>query len=228
MHGLKAHHAVRIERLYRRRIPVEKVITPEVARECATLTFETRRQIGLLINRLGQVESVIIGDHHELVIPHLSRSRSGLRLLRGVRLVHTHLNNQALTQDDLTDLALLRLDLMVALGVGQDGGLQDIFLAHNLPQTSHGRPYVQWKPCRFHAFQLDCQDFIETLEQDIVKNCPGLREGVREGRAWLVSVETGRGADQQDRLAELQELVGACDSEVLGTMTQRQTVLHPG
>ncbi|MGD9851235.1 MAG: GTPase HflX [Nitrospirales bacterium] len=227
MHGLKAHHAARIERLYRRRMPVEKVITPEVARECAALTFETRRQIGLLINRLGQVESVIIGDHHELVIPHLSRSRSGLRLLRGVRLVHTHLNNQPLTQDDLTDLALLRLDLMVALGVGHDGGLQDIFLAHNLPQPRQGHPYVQWKPCRFHAFQLDCQDFIETLEQDIVKSCPGLREGVREGRALLVSVETGRGADQRDRLTELKELVGACDSEVLGTMTQRQAVLHP-
>lgn len=216
-----------MERLYRRRIPVEKVITPEVARECAALTFETRRQIGLLINRLGQVESVIIGDHHELVIPHLSRSRSGLRLLRGVRLVHTHLNNQPLTQDDLTDLALLRLDLMIALGVGKHGEPQDIFLAHNLPQPSQGRPYSQWKPCRFHAFQLNCQEFIETLEQDIVKSCPGLREGVREGRALLVSVATGRGGDQQDHLAELQELVGACDSEVLGTMTQRQALLHP-
>ena len=224
---MKAHHAAQIERLYRRRIPVEKVITLDVARECASLTFETRRQIGLLINRLGQIESVIIGDHHELVIPHLSRSRSGLRLLRGVRLVHTHLNNQSLTQDDLTDLALLRLDLMVALGVGKNGEVQDIFLAHNLPKPSQGRPYFQWEPCRFQAFRLDCQEFIETLEQDIVKSCPGLREGVREGRALLVSVETGRGGDQKGRLEELQELVGACDSEVLGTLTQRQVLVHP-
>ena len=206
---------------------MEKVVTPEVARECAKLTFETRRQIGLLINRLGQVESVIIGDHHELVIPPLSRSRSGLRLLRGVRLVHTHLNNQPLTQDDLTDLALLRLDLMVALGVGKDGEPHDIFVAHNLPQRSQGVSYSQWEPCRFHTFQLNCQEFIDRLEQDIVKSCPGMREGVREGRALLVSVETGRGGDQQNRLGELKELVGACDSEVLGTLTQRQTVLHP-
>ena len=78
-----------MERLYRRRIPPEKVITLDVARECADLTFETRRQIGLLVNRQGQMESVIIGNDHELVIPHLSRTRSGLRLLRGVRLVHT-------------------------------------------------------------------------------------------------------------------------------------------
>ena len=97
-----------------------------MARECADLTFETRRQIGLLVDRRGQVDSVIIGNDHELVIPHLSRTRSGLRLLRGVRLVHTHLNNQPLTQDDLTDLALLRLDLMMALGVSKSGGLRDV------------------------------------------------------------------------------------------------------
>jgi GTPase len=216
-----------LERLYRRRIPVEKVITPEVARECADLTYETRRQIGLLINRQGQIESVIIGNDHELVIPHLSRTRSGLRLLRGVRLVHTHLNNQPLTQDDLTDLALLRLDLMAAIGVGKDGTLQDIFLAHNLARPMHGRPTLQWNPCRFQAFQLNCQEFIQSLEQDIVKACPGLREGVREGRALLVSVETHNTQDQQDRLDELKELVRANELEVLGTLRQRQAFLHP-
>ena len=152
-----------MERLYRRRIPPEKVVTPEVARECAELTYETRRQIGLLVNRRGQIESVIIGNDHELVIPHLSRTRSGLRLLRGVRLVHTHLKNQPLTQDDLTDLALLRLDLIMALGVGKNGELQDVYVAQNLPSSTKGRAYLQWKPCAFQSFQLNCQEFIQSL-----------------------------------------------------------------
>ena len=34
---------------------------------------------------------------------------------RGLRLVHTHLKGEPLTRDDLTDLALLRLDLIVAI-----------------------------------------------------------------------------------------------------------------
>ena len=110
-----------------------------MARECGILTHETRRQIGLLVNRQGKIETVIIGNDHELIIPNLSRTRSGLRLLRGVRLVHTHLNNQPLTKDDLTDLALLRLDLMVALGVGKEGNVQDVFVAHNLPQSRQGK-----------------------------------------------------------------------------------------
>jgi GTPase len=216
-----------MERLYRRRIPPEKVVTPEVARECAELTYETRRQLGLLINRQGQIESVIIGNHHELVIPHLSRTRSGLRLLRGVRLVHTHLNNQPLTQDDLTDLALLRLDLIMALGIGKDGGLREAYVAHNLSNPIQGRTTRELPPCAFHSFQLDCQQFIQSLEQEIVRSNPGLREGIREGRALLVSVSSGQTVSEQGRLEELQELVRAQNLEVLGCITQRLGSIHP-
>ncbi len=217
----------RIERLYRRHIPPEKVVTLDVARECATLTFETRRQIGLLVNRQGQIESVIIGNDHELVIPHLSRTRSGLRLLRGVRLVHTHLKNQSLTQDDFTDLALLRLDLIVALGVGNSGDLQDVFVAHNVPSSAKDQGYKQLQPCSFQSFSMNCQEFILSLEQDILKGCQVSKEGIREGRALLVSVGIGHMAFQQERLDELQELVRAQDVEVLGCVTQRPSAIHP-
>ncbi len=216
-----------MEHLYRRRIPPEKVVTLDVARECADLTFETRRQIGLLVNRQGQIESVIIGNGQELEIPNLSRTRSGLRLLRGVRLVHTHLKNQPLTQDDLTDLALLRLDLIVALGVGKSGGLQDVYVAHNVPNSTHEQSYRQLEPCDIQSLQWNCQEFIQTLEQDILKSCHVSKEGIREGRALLVSVGTGHMSFQQERLEELQELVRAQDVEVLGCVTQRPGSIHP-
>ena len=191
------------------------------------MTFETRRQIGLLVNRQGQIESVIIGNDHELVIPHLSRTRSGLRLLRGVRLVHTHLKNQPLTQDDLTDLALLRLDLIMALGVGKSGGLQDVYVAHNVPSHAKEQGCKQLPPCAFQSFQMNCQEFVQSLEQDILKGCQISKEGTREGRALLVSVGIGHVAFQQERLDELQELVRAQNVEVLGCVTQRPAAIHP-
>ena len=97
------------------------MITSELARASTELSHEIRRQIGFLINRRGVIESIIVGTDRQLVIPLLARSRSGPRLLRGVRFVHTHLKDQPLTKDDLTDLALLRLDMMVAIGVGEQG-----------------------------------------------------------------------------------------------------------
>ena len=86
LHGLKANQISRLERLYRRKVPSHQVVTNELAKVCAELSFEMRRQIGLLIDRRGHIQSVIIGNDHELMIPSMARSRSGLRLLRGVRM----------------------------------------------------------------------------------------------------------------------------------------------
>jgi len=224
---LKASQISRMERLYRRRVPPEKVVTTEIARACTELSYETRRQIGLLIDRRGHIVSVIIGNDHELVIPHLSRSRSGLRLLRGVRLVHTHLKNEPLSRDDLTDLALLRLDLMMAIGVGKDGNLKDVYLAHILPQSINGKSYMEWKPCSFQAFQLDCKDFIQDLENEFTKTNPRLRAHTKTVQAILVSVSTGNALRQQERLEELEELARASNLHVLGSVVQRPHVLHP-
>ena len=216
-----------MERLYRRRVPPDKVVTAEVARTCSELSHETRRQIGLLIDRRGHIESVIIGNDHELVIPDLSRARSGPRLLRGLRLVHTHLKNQPLTRDDLTDLALLRLDLMIAIGVGKDGDLGDVYVAHILPQPINGKSFIEMEPCSFHAFQLDCHDFIQSLESEFTRTNPGLREQVKIGRAILLGVSTLKASRQEEHLEELQELTRASNIQVLGSVVQRLNVLHP-
>ena len=61
--GLKANQIRRIENLYRRRIPPQFVITPELARDLGRLSHEIQRQIGLLINRTGKIAYVIVGDH---------------------------------------------------------------------------------------------------------------------------------------------------------------------
>ena len=124
-------------------------------------------------------------------------------------------------------MALLRLDLIIALGVGKSGGLQDVYVAHNVPNSRNDQAYVQLEPCAFESLQLNCQEFIQSLEQDILKGCQVSREGIREGRALLVSVGIGHMAFQQERIDELQELVRAQDVEVLGCVTQRPAAIHP-
>ena len=75
----------------------------------------------MLLNRKGEVEHVVVGDAHKLELPDIGRARAGQVRFRGLRLVHTHLKAEPLTRDDLTDLALLRLDLVAAIGVRPDG-----------------------------------------------------------------------------------------------------------
>ena len=132
--GLKPNQLRRIEKLYQRRIQPDQIVTPEFARQLSELSHETRRQIGALIDRKGYVEYVIVGDARGIELPDFKRVRVAHDRFRGLRCVHTHLRGEELTRDDLTDLALLRLDLMAAIDVDEGTGLPGIVrAAHMLP-----------------------------------------------------------------------------------------------
>src|SRR6185295_19615203 len=94
---------------------------------------------------------------------------------RGLRFVHTHLRGEGLTQDDLADLALLRLDLMVAIDVNPNDGLPGLVnAAHLLPlaavdiQNANGaKPYAFLPPKIASQLDVDFLDLIESLEAEM-------------------------------------------------------------
>jgi len=103
------------------------------------ISHETGRQVGVLINRKGQVDYVMVGNAKQIEMPDFGRARVSADRFRGLRCVHTHLLGEKLTQDDLTDLALLRLDLMSIVQVDEKNGLPGlVYSAHLLPTTAKG------------------------------------------------------------------------------------------
>ncbi len=103
------------------------------------------------MNRAGSITHVIVGDARGIFIPALEGYPLGRRALRGLRLIHTHLNEEPLTQDDLTDLALLRLDLVAAIGV-RNGLPGNISVAHLMPAGA--KPFEIIESPDFYAFEL--------------------------------------------------------------------------
>ena len=87
------------------------------------------------MGRRGSIEGVIVGDQKSITIPDLSRYRTGTLRLRGLRLIHTHLQGELVTQEDLADLALLRLDMIVVLGVDEEGFPGFVQSAYLLPDN---------------------------------------------------------------------------------------------
>ena len=113
--GLKASQSKRLLATWRRRVQARELVSAELARHLTETSREVGRQLGVLLNRRGEVEHVIVGDARQLVLPDIGRARAGPSRLRGLRLVHTHLKNEPLTRDDLADLVLLRLDSVAAI-----------------------------------------------------------------------------------------------------------------
>ena len=99
----------------------------EFARELTETSRDIRRQVGVLVDRRGRVSHVMVGSNNGIELPDWGRLRAGRVRLRGIRFIHTHLGDEGLSRDDLTDLALLRLDAMVTIEVREDGlpGLDD-------------------------------------------------------------------------------------------------------
>jgi GTP-binding protein HflX len=193
------------------------------------LSRDIRRQIGILVNRFGEVEYVIVGDERSLLIPELTDYPLGKKLLRGLRLIHTHLKGEPLSDDDLTDLAMLRFDLIAALQSHPADPLFSIQLAFLAPPGgAKASPSTVEPSVPFNRFRLDFTDFVTNLEHSLQKAVAGARE-VRGGeeRGILISVTRESLAEAEDSLDELKELARTAGVEVLDTVIQRPRQFNP-
>ncbi len=225
--GLKASQTKALERIYRRKIPANELISAELARYLTELSSELKRQIGLIIDRSGTVQFVIVGNDREIEIPDLSKYSLGRSGLRGLRCVHTHLKSEPLSRDDLTDLELLRLDVMAVIGVGEDG-LPTLFsYAHLLPTRSKTQiETVEFD--NFYRFNLDFSAFVDALDQEmerVAAETIDLADG-RE-RALLISVGQMSRQRVEDSMAELEELARTADLTVIDQVIQRPRKFNP-
>jgi GTP-binding protein HflX len=221
--GLKANQIKRLENFYRRRIPPEFLLTYELARDLCRMSREIRRQIGILVNRRSKVVFVIVGDHKKIVIPNTDEYRAAPGRLKGLRCIHTHLDHAALTADDLTDLALLRLDLMAVLLSSPDGLPQKVHLAHIMPKNSNQTPYQILPPLNPANLDIDCLALIQALEDELARVGSTYQTNSDSERALLVSVSSETKRQSEESMAELRELALSGGIDVIGSVIQQKS-----
>ncbi len=174
------------------------------------------------MQRTGVIAQVIIGDNVGLMIPELTRFGLGRGKLRGVRLVHTHLNGEPLTPDDLADLTLLRLDSVTALEADQEGKPGLVHFAHLLPPNPENETYRLLKAEPLDRFDLVLDRFMASLEEEIAgkqERTIAVSDGME--RAILVHVSRLGRAEIEDRLEELTQLCRTAGVSVVDEVVQR-------
>ncbi len=215
-----------MERTFRRRVLPAQVVSAELARHLASLSRELGRQLGVLLSREGDVRNVIVGDATRLELPDIGRLRGGAGRFRGLRLIHTHLRGESLTQDDLNDLALLRLDLVAAIHVEGNGEAAKIELAHILPglDDAEGKndPFRRIEARDVYQLNFDFESEIKALESEFSR-LAGRKSGESQReRALIIAVTPGQAA-----LSETKELVKAAGVEIAEAMHLSGGRIHP-
>ncbi len=221
--GLKASEIKALERLYRRRVAPTEVVSPELASQLGQQSAELHRQVGVLIDRRGAVQHVMVGDASKIFLPELGRIRGGAGRFRGLRLVHTHLRGEPLTRDDLTDLALLRLDAVAAVAVDAAGRPGKLFIAHMVPDAAP----VELPAEQATAPRTNFVELIARIEQQFGRAHRVAATDRGKDRALIVHVALGGKKDSEARVAELRELCRTAGVKVLDVIIQRRPEADP-
>lgn len=178
----------------------------------------------------------MVGNAKTIEMPDFGRARVSQDRFRGLRCVHTHLLGEKLTQDDLTDLALLRLDLMSIIQVDEKTGLPNlVYSAHLVPSTaekleneSQSLPYEFLEPNIPSQLDTNFTSLINSLENEMARNRGTARSRqTNRDRVILVGATTGYLSDAEESLAELEELALSADAVVLDKILQRRPKIDP-
>ncbi len=227
LEGLKPSQIKALQKLGKRRYPTDLGYTRAQAHELAGLSRELSRQIGLMLDRTGRLVMLIVGTPTNLYIPELPPPRSS-RGLRGLRLLHTHLTLDGLSQEDLMDMLFLRLDAISVLTVNKQGEPVTTQSAHLLPTSNEGdKAYVLEESFPFDTQHHNFLAQSEALDEEFARIVEQTSRIEGAERAVLVSVATSPRAEQERNLDELEALAQAAGIEVVGRLVQRLMAIHP-
>ncbi len=223
----------------------------------AAISTELNQPVCAYLNRRGQVIRVGVGTPRQTQIPPLELPRYGAERLCGIRCIATHLKPEPPNEAALTAMALQRLDALVVLNItktgftrrggGATGYVKEAYLAHLTPQDSRtlittpadlkvDQKQVQspsWSispPLELDELaQQDLLDLVENLEAEFQREFIAQEVDADHDRVLIVGLMTDEMTPQQfqDTLAELARLVDTAGGDVLQTIQQKRSRIHP-
>jgi GTPase len=137
------------------------------------------------------------------------------------------LKGEPISEEDKMDLALLRLDMITAMGINKNGQAQWLYTAHLLPDNPEGKQLIILEPEQVGQSQVDVIGLIRSLEEEWGRKIASKKIRSQEERAILVSVTTQPRAAAQESMKELEELARSAGLEILETVIQSRKEISP-
>jgi len=215
INGIKKVILDRLEGLYELKIDTDKVLSYELAEEMNAISRTIKKELCVVINRRGKITGISVGKVSSAEIPAMDVAG---KKLSGFRVIHTHpTGDSTLSSMDISALVELKLDAIVALGVGENAeaaliniGFCDVY---NNSITFNEVEGLSLEA----ALQLDFIDKVAYIDK-IISDINEYEEDVE--RAILV------GTDSEESLEELTGLAEACNVVPVYKVLQRSNKIH--
>ena len=207
--GVRDSILAELNTIYDMNVEKGKLVNREILALISDITRVINREISISINRKGKIVEVAIGDSNSVELPILELSK---KKLSGIKVIHTHPSGYSkLSMIDISALLKLKLDAILAIGVGED----------NITGINVGYCKIRNQELTYEelenlsideALAIDYFDKVSEIETELRKN-----DIVEDDREYAVLV----GVDSQESLDELEELARACDVNVAGRIFQK-------
>jgi GTP-binding protein HflX len=223
--GLASSQLRAVQKLFQRTVDPTEFVSLDLAREMVSLAESLRRRVGVLINRQGRIEEVMLGTKEILYIPDLGRYRLGRARLRNLRLVFTDLSKDkeqaTIPFDVYADLERLRLDMVVSLrGATNRVSMTYAYLVPARGTDTAASATEQIKDVG--SLDLNFLDLIESVEQSLASEVVQL--AADEVGAVLVGVYDTKEIDSEASMLELRELARTAGVKVIDEIVQKRRI----
>lgn len=185
-----------------------------------------------------------VGTLSQTQIPPLELPRYGAERLSGIRCIATQLKAELPSEATLTVMALQRLDALVILNIsgsgfkrrggGATGYVRQTYIAHLIPQSpipdNQSPSWSVSPPLSLDVMtNQDFLDLVEGLEAEFRREFVAQQVDIDQDRVLLVGMITDDTTQQQfqDTIEELARLVNTAGGEVLQTVQQKRSRIHP-
>lgn len=230
--GLGSSEQKTLERIYRRKLPSNFISTHQFNRELCGLSHQLGKKLGVLVNRRGDIEYVIVGEERLIFFEQLKKERVAPTELRGLRLLQTCFKNEEFSRQELADLILLKLDLLLKVKVDENGYPGLSYLVHLKPDNQTGQGFEFYPAFAPGQLELNFQELVRALEEEFarsrIKNKSAGQEGVILVKVVL-SKKKGARIDKWRMEQETQELWALARSAgvaVLDSVVQHREHYH--
>ena len=221
---LKRAQLVKLESLFKRRIPKHQFFSFNVLNTICKISRDIYKQIGVVTDRSGNIRYIIVGGEREILWPtfyefHLNRFN-----LRGITAIHTHLHNKGLDNDDLSDLAYIRFDFMGVVITSEDGSPKQLDFA-KISQKGVSSFTEVFFSGHVNDFALNFSEETENLERSLGK-IKKISLYNRDRVILVVAANKPKFALEED-MEELSELAKAANYSVTDKIIQRINKPNP-
>ncbi len=227
--GLTRSDLKNLLRIYKRKIPQDRLVTLEFTRTLLAFSKELQKTITAFIDRRGKIRFVFIGEPCDFPFENLlGRMRRAKYSLRGFRVVRTNLKGVGLTNSDLTTLANERLDLVASVSLGENGSTGRFEYANLVPPD--GESQAKWEISKFSdvgRININLEQEINAIEQSL--RSAFLKNGGKENREGviLVGFSTKFRYLAEKSVDELDSLALSAEKVVLDKVVQTRKNVDP-